>query len=156
MIRRPRTYLGKKGTVALEFGLLAGVFVGLVVGIFEIGYLFFAQISLDYATTAAARQLLTGQVTVSSGASQQSFQAADFCSYLSPLITCTGVVIVLQPVTNYQAALSNETAPTGATTVNPGGPGSLMLLQAYYTSTVAGWPVNTTTLVSSAAFVNEY
>jgi Flp pilus assembly protein TadG len=153
-MRRAR-HSNDAGTVALEFGLLAAVFIGLVLGIFEIGFLLFAQVSLDYASTQAARELLTGNVSVTSGTGQTAFQAADFCTYLSPLIPCTGVLIVLQPVVNYQTSLSGEAAPTSGTTVNPGGPGSLMMLQAYYTPGIPLWPLNVTTLVSTAAFVNE-
>ena len=80
----------------------------------------------------------------------------DFCSYLNPLIACSGVLIVLQPITNYQTSLTGEAAPTSSTTVNPGGPGSLMMLQAFYTPGIALWPLNVTTLTSTAAFVNEY
>jgi Flp pilus assembly protein TadG len=152
----PHKRTSRSGTVALEFGLLATVFIGLLIGVFELGYLLFAQVSLDYATTSAARELFTGRVSVPSGTSQTSFQAADFCSYLNPLITCSGVSIVLQPVTNYQTALTGQAAPTSATTVNPGGPGSMMMLEAFYTPGIAIWPLNATTLSSTAAFVNEY
>jgi Flp pilus assembly protein TadG len=144
------------GTVALEFGLLAIAFLGLLLGIFELGFLLFAQISLDYAATEAARSLLTGQTTIKSGANQQVFQSTDFCAYLSPLITCSGVIVVLQPVVNYQTTLTNDPPPTSTTTVNPGGPGSLMLLQAYYTPGIPVWPLNVSTLIGTAAFVNEY
>jgi Flp pilus assembly protein TadG len=146
----------RSGTVALEFGLLATVFIGMLIGVFELGYLLFAQVSLDYATTSAARELFTGRVSISSGSSQASFQSADFCSYLNAIITCSGVLIVLQPVTNYQSALSGQTAPTAGTTVNAGGPGSLMMLEAFYTPGIAIWPLNAATLTSTAAFVNEY
>ena len=84
------------------------------------------------------------------------FQTADFCSFLNPLIPCTGVVIFLQPVSSYQSALTNRAAPAAGSTVNPGASGSLMLLQAYYTPNLPLWPLNQTTIVGSAAFLNEY
>jgi Flp pilus assembly protein TadG len=151
-----RIYRAETGSVALEFGLLSFAFVGLAVGIFEIGFMLFAQISLDYATEQSARALLTGNAKFVAGTSQQTFQSSDFCGYLAPLITCSGVTIVLQPVTNYQTSLTNETAPSPTSTVNPGGPGSMMMLQAYYTVGLPLWPVSASTLVSTAAFVNEY
>jgi Flp pilus assembly protein TadG len=151
-----RKHGARSGTVALEFGLLAGAFVGLLLGVFELGFFLFAQISLDYAASAAARSLFTGQITVKSGTGQQAFQATDFCSYLNPLITCSGVTIVLQPISNYQATLSNESAPNGNGTVNPGASGNLMLLQAYYKPNLPIWPLNISTLVGTAAFMNEY
>jgi Flp pilus assembly protein TadG len=146
----------RAGAIALEFGLLATAFIGLLLGVFELGFLMFAQISLDYATATAARELFTGQVSITAGTSQTAFQAADFCSYLNPLVACGGVLIVLQPVANYQASLASQAAPTSSTTVNPGGPGSLMMLEAFYTPGIAIWPINLPTLTSTAAFVNEY
>jgi Flp pilus assembly protein TadG len=146
----------RAGAVALEFGLLATAFIGLLLGVFELGFLMFAQISLDYATASSARALFTGQVSIASGTSQATFQSVDFCSYLSPLVACGGVLIVLQPVTNFQMSLSTQTAPTNGTTVNPGGPGSLMMMEAFYTPGIAIWPLNLPTLTSTAAFVNEY
>jgi Flp pilus assembly protein TadG len=146
----------RSGAVALEFGLLAVAFIGLLMGVFELGFLMFAQISLDYATASAARALFTGQVSIAAGSSQATFQSADFCSYLNPLVACGGVLIVLQPVVNYQTTLASQTAPTGSTTVNPGGPGSLMMLEAFYSPGIAIWPLNVTTLTSTASFVNEY
>jgi Flp pilus assembly protein TadG len=142
--------------VALEFGLLAASFVGVTIGLLELGYLLFAQVSLDYATTSAARALFTGQVSVTSGSGQSSFQSADFCSYLSSFIPCSNVLIVLQPVTDYQTTLSGLAAPTSSTTVNPGGPGSLMMIEAFYTPGITLWPIGVATLTSTAAFVNEY
>ena len=156
MTAKPRKYGPRAGTVALEFGLLAGVFVMLLVGIFELGFLLFAQISLDYAAGAAARSLFTGQITVKNGANQQTFQSADFCSYLSPLITCSGVIIVLQPVADFKATLTSQSAPTASTTVNPGGHGSVMMLQAYYTPGIPLWPLNVSTIIGTATFMNEY
>jgi Flp pilus assembly protein TadG len=156
MTNTPRQYGPRAGTVALEFGLLAGVFVGLLLGIFELAFLLFAQISLDYAAGAAARSLFTGQITVKNGAGQQAFQSADFCSYLSPLITCSGVTIVLQPVNDFKTTLTNQLAPAANVTVNPGGHGSVMLLQAYYTPGIPLWPLNVSTIVGTAAFMNEY
>jgi Flp pilus assembly protein TadG len=146
----------RSGTVALEFGLLALAFTGLLIGVAEMGFLLFAQISLDYATASAARALFTGQVSISAGASQSTFQSADFCAYLNPLVACTGVLVVLQPVGSYQTALASQTAPTTGTTVNPGGPGSLMMLEAFYTPGFAIWPFSAPTLTSTASFLNEY
>jgi Flp pilus assembly protein TadG len=156
MMTPARKRTSKSGTVAIEFGFIAIALIPLLVGLLELGYYLFAQISLDYATASAARALLTGQVSINSGASQATFQAADFCSYLNPLISCQGVLIVLQPVTNYQTAMSGQPAPTAGTTVNPGGPGSLMMLEAFYAPAIPIWPLNITMLTSTAAYINEY
>ena len=63
---------------------------------------------------------------------------------------------MLQPISNYQTTLTNQPAPTGSPTVNPGASGSLMLLQAYYKPGIPIWPLNVATIVGTAAYMNEY
>ncbi|MBE7159079.1 MAG: pilus assembly protein [Rhodospirillales bacterium] len=142
----------------MEFALVGSAFLAMVLGILEIAFIIFAQVALDYATSQSARQLLTGNVNIASGASQTAFQSANFCGYLSGLIPCGNVLVTLQPLqsnANFQTALTSQAPPTGSTTVNPGVGGSLMLLQAYYTPGLTLWPISAPTLVSSAAFMNE-
>jgi Flp pilus assembly protein TadG len=143
----------KAGTVALEFAMISPAFLGLLLFLFELGFLLYAQTALDYAVNQAARQLQTSQETIVNGATQAAFQSAVLCPYLSAFLACSGVVVSLQPVATFQTA---STAPPLATsTVNPGVTGSLMLLRAYYTPGIPTWPLNVTTLVGTAAYLNE-
>lgn len=137
-----------KGTVALEFAMVASVFLGLVLLIFELGFIFYAQTALDYAAREAARQMMTAQA---SPTDHLSFQSLVFCPYLSPFLDCTKVTIVLQPITDFHTAMT--TVP--ASPYNSGSPGSLMLLQATYTTALPLWPLNVTALVGTAAYENE-
>ena len=138
----------KKGTVALEFALISSIFLGLLLLIFELGFIFFAQTALDYAARETARQMQTGQANP---ADQAHFQSDLFCLYLNPFLNCGQVTIVLQPVTNFQTAMS--TVPTSP--YNSGSPGSLMLLQATYTPGLPLWPLSVAALVGTAAYQNE-
>ena len=147
---------GTLGTVALEFALLGSAVLTLILGTMEIAYLLYAQIALDYATATAARNLFTGQMTIRNGLAQSGFQEVDFCGYLSPLISCADVKLFLQPVTNYQTTLQNQTVPAANSTINPGASGSYMLLQAYWASPLPIWPLNVPMLVSSSAYANEF
>ncbi len=142
------------GTVALEFALIGASFLGLLMVVFQLGFLLYAQTALDYAAKVAARQLQTGQLTVSN-TSQSGFQSVVFCPFLSVFLSCANVVITLQPVASFQAA-TVPVAPSRTTTVNPGVSGNLMLLQVYYTPGLPTWPVNVTTLVGTAAYRNEF
>jgi len=137
-----------KGTVALEFAMIASIFLGLLLLVFELGFIFFAQVALDYAAREAARQMQTGQA---SPPDKTSFQVATLCPYLNNFLNCGQVTIVLQPVTNFQTAMT--TAP--ASPYASGGPGSLMLLQVTYTTGLPLWPLNVGTLVGTAAYLNE-
>jgi Flp pilus assembly protein TadG len=143
------------GTVALEFALIGSAFFGLLLFVFELGFLLYAQTALDYAVKEAARQMQTGQQTIANGALQTLFQFNVFCPFLGGLLPCSGVVVTLQPVNTFQIAISPPKPPFNTITVNPGVSGSLMLLQAYYTPTIPTWPLNVTTLVGTAAYLNE-
>ncbi len=137
------------GVVALEFALLAPAIFGLLLLMLEMGFLLYAQTALDFAAREAARNMSTGQATATN---QTGFQSLVFCPFLAPMLSCAGVTVVLQPVTNFQTAL----ASTPSSPFASGNSGSLMLLQATYTSKIPLWPLNVTTLIGTAAYWNEF
>ena len=53
----------ESGVAAVEFAMLAGPFFWLMLGIFEITMIGFAQTSLDYAMGETARRIRTGVAT---------------------------------------------------------------------------------------------
>jgi Flp pilus assembly protein TadG len=150
-----RRQTARAGTVAVEFALIGSTFLALLLFVFELGFILYAQMALDFAVKEAARQMQTGQQTVASGSSQTSFQSVVLCPFLSPLLSCTGVVVTLQPVSTFQNPTTPPTQPFSTITVDPGVTGNLMLLQAFYTPTIPIWPLNVTTLVGTAAYLNE-
>jgi Flp pilus assembly protein TadG len=147
--RRPAT----SGTVALEFALVGSAFLGLLMFVFELGFLLYAQTALDFGVKEAARQMQTGQQTLANGASQALFLSQVLCPALGALLSCSGVVVSLQPVSTFQTATNPP--PLSTATINPGVTGGLMLLQAYYTPAIPIWPLNVTLLVGTAAYLNE-
>jgi Flp pilus assembly protein TadG len=148
--RRRRSPTG--GIVALEFALVAPALVGLLLFIAQLGFLLYAQTALDYAAKQAARQMQTGQAIANAG-SAATYQSLVFCPFLQNFISCSSVVIVLEPVTDYQTAM--KSLPT-TTSVAAGQSGSLMLLQATYTPPITKWPLNVGKLVGTAAYRNEF
>ncbi len=148
----------RAGTVAIEFALIGMSFIGLLMLIFQLGFLLYAQTALDYAVKQTARQLLTGQKSIASGATQASFQSGLFCQYLAGFLPCSNVVVTLQPVSGFQSAPLTPTqlAQNRTPTVNPGTSGSLVLMQAYYTPGILNWPLNIPFLVGTAAYRNEF
>jgi Flp pilus assembly protein TadG len=137
------------GIVALEFALIGPALLGLLVALLELSFLLYAQTALDFAAREAARNMSTGQATA---ANRSGFQSLVFCPFLAPFLSCTGVTVVLQPVTNFQTAMTSTPASPFAS----GGSGSLMLLQATYTPGIPLWPLNVTTLIGTAAYWNEF
>ena len=146
---RPRfRRLGRRGNTAIEFAVVGLVFLGLLIGALELAFLFYAQIALDYATNEAARTMLVG-TNRSAATSNTTFETIAFCPQLGTMLNCNNVTINLQVVTNYQ------NIGTGTTTYNAGNTGSLMLLQVYYTTGLPSWPLNVSTIMSAAAYLNE-
>lgn len=135
------------GTTTLEFALIIVPLFGFLLTILELGFILYVQSALDYAAMATARQMQTGQTTPGS---QSAFRSAVFCPNLAPFLNCANVTLVLQPVTSFQ----NVTTPTSS--YQAGGPDSLMLLQATYTTGLPIWPLNVMTLVGTAAYLNEF
>jgi Flp pilus assembly protein TadG len=137
------------GVVAIEFALIGPALLALLLGLLELSFILYAQTALDHAARQAARNMATGQ---SHPTDQSGFQSLVFCPYFSPFLSCSGVTVVLQPVTDFQAAMT----ATPASPFASGSSGSLMLLQATYTPGIPLWPLNRTRLVGTAAYWNEF
>jgi Flp pilus assembly protein TadG len=79
----------RSGASALEFALLAGPFLLLLVAVAEVAVVYFANFALDNAVAQGARLVRTGQ------AQTQKFDAAAFktevCKYISAPISCSGL-----------------------------------------------------------------
>lgn len=79
----------RSGSAAIEFAMIAPIFVGLLVAIFEIGLVFFAGQTLETGAADAARLVMTGQaqkMTV------DQFKAA-LCPKISMLFDCNQISV---------------------------------------------------------------
>ena len=151
--------LGRRGVAALEFALIGPVFIMLLMGAFEIFYLYIAQSDLDEASAQAARKMQTSStLRTTVNGDQVAFKTSVFCPYLN-VIPCSRVKIDLTPVPDFlSAAQSPALQPNGqptATGLDTGTSESLMVLRAYATTGLPTWPVNIVNLVSSQPFQNE-
>lgn len=100
---RPTTFAATfcadaSAVTAVEFGLLAGVFVMLIVTVLQIGMYFYISASLDYATEKATRQIMTGSVS-NQGLSAAQFRTQILCPYLPGAMSCANVITNIQTVT---------------------------------------------------------
>ena len=159
----------ERGGTAVEFGLVAPIVVSMLLAALQVALVFLARTSLETATEAAGRLVMTNQVT--NGAYTQAQFKTAVCAKLTAPLQCSGVYVQLQS----QASLSNvsTTPPTlsydGAGNVtnnfnyNSGGPGNIMVLQVLYQFPVVaaplfGWATQsngTLLLVSTFVFENE-
>jgi Flp pilus assembly protein TadG len=164
----PRRFLlSEHGATAVEFALIAPLFLALLLAIFETAIVLLMQQVLQTATTTASRQILTGQ------AQSQGTTAAQFkqlvCNSATSLFNCGNMYVNVQTFASFSSAtmlnpVQNGTFNSGSMSYNIGSPGSIEVVQVFYQ-----WPVylgplgfnlsnmngNIHLLVATAAFRNE-
>lgn len=75
----------RRGTAALEFGLVAPMYFALLLGIVEFGFQMWTRVSLDYALAQTARCYVIGYVDAGMGTNCASLSGAK--SYFQTLAT---------------------------------------------------------------------
>ncbi len=153
------------GANAVEFALVAPVFLLLLCISVELGLILLTQSNINYATRDAARLIMTGQVQTGAG---ESVFTNKMCGDASVLITCSNLEYNVQSCTSPCFSSLNATVQTNSngkmasTQFSPGGPGSDVLVQVGYPFPCIV-PVacnyiatkGTLLLVSTVAFQNE-
>ena len=147
MLLLPRTMLllsrfrrAESGATAIEFSMIALPFFMLLYAIIDISLVFFATTTLENGIVGAARQIRTGTVQAN-GMTAAQFRAL-VCNQISMLLSCdarlgidvrtySGFGNVIKP-----AALDANGNLTGDLSFDPGSPGDVVVVRAYYT-----WPI---------------
>jgi Flp pilus assembly protein TadG len=156
-----------RGATAVEFGLVAAPFVGILIVILEGALVFFAQEVLQTATTDAARLIMTGQAQTSN-LTQSQFQQ-DVCTDAAVLFNCSGIYVNVQTFSSFSSMtqmspIVSGTFNTGAMNYGMGTAGDIMLVQVFYQWPVILGPLNFVLsnmngnyrlLVGTAVFRNE-
>ncbi|WMT74178.1 pilus assembly protein [Bradyrhizobium sp. Ash2021] len=158
----------RRGSAAVEFAMIAPMFIALLFAILESAMVFFASQVLETATQDSARMIMTGQEQ-NAGKTQTDFKAA-VCSKIPALFDCVNGITV--DVRNFpQFATVSLPSPIDAngnyvppSNYSPGGPGDIVVVRAFYQ-----WPIFVTglgfnladvsgskkVLTATAAFQNE-
>jgi Flp pilus assembly protein TadG len=133
-----------RAATAVEFAIIAPLFIGLLISILETGIYFFAQNVLQAAAVQSGRLFLTGQAQASN-LSQTQF-ASNVCPSIRTLFTCGSLMIDVNTYTSFSGA--NTSTPTltynaqGQVTntwnYNMGTAGQIMVVRLMYQ-----WPVFT-------------
>ena len=168
----------RRGTTAVEFGLVAAPALFSLCAVMAIGLNFFMVAALDHATLKAARSLATGAVSPS-GMSASAFQQQVVCPLLPSLFNCSNVFVSVKTLTAGQtpspyygllnAAKSGLTLPAlnaAQDTFCPGAGSQYVVVQVLYPAPI--WaaflaPATATTyngqsvsvLMSSTTFKSE-
>lgn len=156
------------GTSALEFAMLAGPLIFLLLAVLQMAFVYLANFSLESAVNQAARLVRTGQA--------QSFDAAAFktqvCAQLSAPLICSKLMIDVRPYDSFAGAASDLTEPLDEDdelkenfSYDTGVSGDVMVVRAFYPLDIgsllpaeismSNMSGNNRVLVATAAFRNE-
>ena len=131
-----------RGSTAVEFAIIAPIFIGLLISILETGIYFFAQNVLQAAAVQSGRLFLTGQAQASK-LTQTQF-VSDVCPNIQVLFNCGNLMVDVNSFSSFGNA--NVSTPTltynsqGQVTntwnYTPGTAGQIMVVRLIYQ-----WPV---------------
>jgi Flp pilus assembly protein TadG len=139
-----RFRVARRGSAAIEFAIVAPIFIGLLISILETGIFFFAQNILQAAAVQSSRLILTGQAQTSN--LTQSQFSGDVCPSIQALFTCSNLMIDVQSYSSFSGA--NVSTPTltynaqgnvsNSWSYNLGTPGQIVVVRLMYQ-----WPLIT-------------
>ena len=168
-IRRFLVQLGESGMAAVEFGLIGGLYLTMILGALEVGYAVFLQVVLDNAARDSARQIRTGQVQVAS--SPQTTFSTLLCNDVSWLIPCTSLLYQVQAYWQWSEASSgmsagitrNSDGSLDGAGFNAGSPGEIVIVTVTYNysfftpwmASMLGGSYGASLLTSTVVFQNE-
>jgi Flp pilus assembly protein TadG len=136
----------RRAATAVEFALVAPIFIAILVAVLQVAIFLFAQQSLQNAAMQAGRQFMTGQVQ---GDSQSAFRSLVCTKYLPSIFNCSSLVVVVQSASSFSGVntavpslySNGQQIPVTNFTYSPGTPGQVMVVQLVYPWTVFGGPL---------------
>jgi Flp pilus assembly protein TadG len=131
------------GATAVEFAIIAPIFLATLIAIFEVAIFLFAQQYLQTAAAEVGRAFMTGQAQAS-GLNEQDYIKNVICPKIQTLFTCSTVMVNVQSYSSFLGANAAEPVltfdaqgqVTNSWAYNPGNPGDVMVVQLIYQ-----WPI---------------
>jgi Flp pilus assembly protein TadG len=132
------------GATAVEFAFVAIPFLVLIFAIIELGLAFLLSMTLENALMNVDRTIRTGQLQTAGGTAA-SFRTS-VCKQMVWLgSSCeSSIMLDVRSLPSFADTSALPTPKTGKTCWDPGGPGSIILVRAYYK-----WPLITPLLQSA-------
>lgn len=90
----------RKGSSAIEFAMVAPIFLMVVLSIFEVGYMFLTDMAMESALSNASRLVRTGQAH-SSGMTAGQFKSA-VCDGTYSLISCKDLTVDVDVFSSFE------------------------------------------------------
>ncbi|WP_428409263.1 TadE/TadG family type IV pilus assembly protein [Hyphococcus sp.] len=165
-----------RGSTAIEFAIVAPLFLMCMFSIFEIGWFFFANSIVDAAVGDAARRIKTGQVQKSFGDMDDKYDEMfeDICNILDVFGACdTRLTVEVDTFASFSALVADTTPATcadappddvAAIPFNPGDELQIVRVRICYLYTTLNPAIgvnlsepgtNKRRLISTAIFRNE-
>jgi Flp pilus assembly protein TadG len=142
------------GATAVEFALIAPVFLATLIAMLEISYFLFAQQTLQTAAVEMGRLFMTNQGPSQSttvNASGQLQSGSSVCNIIEPLLSCGSVVVNVQSYQDYSSASTSMPALYASSgsncnavtswNYNAGTPGQVVVIQLMYPLTILTGPL---------------
>ena len=136
-----------RGTTAVEFALIAPVFLATLIAVLQTCVFVFAQQTLQNAAMQAGRLIMTGQVQ-NGNVTQSQFQN-DVCPMIKPLFNCNALMVDVQSYSSFSGAdtstpsltYNGQGQVTNSWSYNPGTPGQVVIVRLIYQWSVVGGPL---------------
>ncbi len=131
-----RFHRSSDGTTAIEFGIVAVPFLGLLIAIFETTLIFFTQSAIESGVANAGRMIRTGQVQAQ-GLSEDDFKTM-VCDSLSGYLNCnTNLTVDVRSFSNFGSVVLPDATDDDGNLTNdfeyaPGTSSEVVVVRAFY------------------------
>jgi Flp pilus assembly protein TadG len=139
------------GATAVEFAMIAPVFLATLIAILEVSYFLFAQQTLQTAAVEMGRLFMTNQGPAQNNtvnANGQLVSGSSVCNIIQPLLSCGSVIVNVQSYQNYGSANTSmpslyDSSCNAVTSWNytAGAPGQVVVIQLLYPVTIVTGPL---------------
>ncbi len=139
-----RFVAAQQAATAVEFAIIAPVFLAVLLAIFQVSIFLFVQQSLQNAAMQAGRLFMTGQAQ---GLSQSAFKNQICQNYLPSVFNCNSLILIVQSYPSFagantsKPALYNNGQPITTWAYSPGTQGQIMVVQLVYPWSVISGPL---------------
>ena len=129
----------RRGITAVEFGLVAVPFIGLLAATFETGLVFFNTEGLEAAVQDASRNIMTGAAQTANITTKAAFLSTYVCPATGPrilpsFIDCSKLLVDIRTSSTFTSAdLTNDFyTDTTTTSIAPGVGGNIVIVRVAY------------------------
>lgn len=127
----------QRGAYAVEFGLIALPFFGLLCATLEVTWVSFNAEQLQAAVDSAARQVLTGQAQTSNYATAAAFTSALLCPASGTRLIpsawdCSKLIVDIRTAASFSAVDTTNAFYTGTAQYCLGNPSTIVVVRVVY------------------------